>query len=68
MKLDLDVPDHSTLSRRSQTLNPKIKDRGKIKGPIHIMIDSTGLSIHSEGKWTRHKHGERKEKFREIDI
>ena len=50
MNLDLDVPDHSTLSRRNQTLTTKIKDRGKIKGVIHIMIDSTGLSIHGEGK------------------
>ena len=23
------------------------------------MVDSTGLSIHGEGKWTRHKHGKR---------
>ena len=38
MNLDLDVPDHSTLSRRSQTLNPKIRCYGKIKAPIHIMI------------------------------
>ena len=57
MNIDLDVPDHSTLSRRSQTLNPKIKCHGQIKGVIHIMIDSTGLSIHGEGKWTRYKHG-----------
>ena len=52
MNLDLDVPDHSTLSRRSQTLNPKIRCYEKIKEPIHIMIDSTGLSIHGEGKGT----------------
>jgi hypothetical protein len=44
------VLDHSTLSQRSQTLNPKIRGHEKIKGPIHIMIDSTGLSIHGEGK------------------
>ena len=69
MNLDLDVPDHSTLSRRSQTLNPKIRCYGKIKGPIHIMIDSTGLSIHGEGKWTRHKHGKRKRRgWRKIHI
>ena len=69
MSLDLDVPDHSTLSRRSQTLNPKIRCYGKIKGPIHIMIDSTGLSIHGEGKWTRHKHGKRKRRgWRKLHI
>ena len=50
INLDLDVPDHSTLSRISTTLNPKIKDRGKIKGSIHIMVDSIGLSINGEGE------------------
>ena len=33
------------------------------------MIDSTGLSIHGEGKWTRHKHGKRKRRgWRKLHI
>ena len=29
-------------------------------GSIDLVIDSTGLSIHGESRWTRHKHGKRK--------
>ena len=33
------------------------------------MIDSTGLSIHGEWRWTRHKHGKRKRRgWRKIHI
>ena len=33
------------------------------------MIDSTGLSIHGEGKWTQHKHGKRKRRgWRKLHI
>ena len=48
MNLDLDVPDHSTLSRRSQTLNPKIRCYGKIKGPIHIGHDISMVNEREE--------------------
>ena len=33
------------------------------------MIDSTGLSIHGEGRWTRHKHGKRERRgWRKLHI
>ena len=58
MGLHLDVPDHSTLSRRSKTL--KIKLRAKLHlGPIDLIIDSTGLSVFGEGQWAAAKHGKR---------
>ena len=60
LNLDLSVPDHTTLSRRNHTLNIKLKRMGSMTGPIDLVIDSTGLSIHGEGRWTRHKHGKRK--------
>ena len=38
-------------------------------GPIDLVIDSTGLSIHGEGRWTRHKHGKRKRRgWRKLHI
>jgi IS5 family transposase len=58
MALELDAPDHTTISRRSQQLN--IDHRlGATKGPIHLIIDSTGLSIIGEGEWAAVKHGGR---------
>jgi hypothetical protein len=56
MGLDLDVPDHTTLSRRSFALkvNPGVPQSGK---PMHLIIDSSGLSIVGEGEWAAAKHG-----------
>ena len=60
MNVGLNVPDHTTLSRRNQSLQTKLKRVGKPNGRVDLVIDSTGLVIHGEGRWTRHKHGKRK--------
>ena len=53
MNVGLNVPDHTTLSRRNSTLKPKLKRIGKPSGRVDLVIDSTGLVIHGEGRWTR---------------
>jgi IS5 family transposase len=56
MGLELVAPDHTTLSRRGQHLD---LTRARIptgKG-LHLIVDSTGLSIVGEGEWARAKHG-----------
>ncbi len=58
MGLNLDVPDHTTLSRRSKTLKIKLKAKLQL-GPIDLIIDSTGLSVVGEGQWAAAKHGKR---------
>jgi IS5 family transposase len=58
MDLRLEAPDHTTLSRRSKGLNVKLVDIQSTK-PIHVIIDSTGLSIVGEGEWAAAKHGGR---------
>ena len=55
MGLSLEVPDHTTLSRRSRGLNVKLAAT-QSKKPIHLIIDSTGLSIVGEGEWAAAKH------------
>jgi hypothetical protein len=55
MKLKLKVPDHTTLSRRGKTIRPKINCHLSPKKPLHIIVDSTGLSIHGEGPWASGK-------------
>ena len=55
MKLKLAVPDHTTLSRRGKTIRPKISYRLLPQKPLHIIVDSTGLSIHGEGPWSSGK-------------
>ena len=58
MGLHLDVPDHTTLSRRSKTLKIKLKAKSHL-GPIDLILDSTGLSVFGEGQWAAAKHGKR---------
>jgi len=49
--LDWAVPDFSTLSRRQKTLQVNIPYRGS-GGPLHLLIDSTGIKVEGEGEWS----------------
>jgi uncharacterized protein (DUF4415 family) len=51
----LPIPDYSTLNRRAQTL--KVKLPTSDKGPIHAVLDSTGLKVDGEGEWKVRQHG-----------
>jgi len=53
--LTLAVPDHSTLSRRAETLDvPRPRRGGE---PLHLLVDSTGLKLCGAGEWLIEKHG-----------
>ena len=58
MGLKLEAPDHTTLSRRGQHLDVRLARVPPRKG-LHLIVDSTGLSIVGEGEWARAKHGGR---------
>ena len=58
MGLDLRSPDHTTLSRRGQHLNLTLR-RVPRRAALHLVIDSTGLSMVGEGEWAAAKHGRR---------
>jgi hypothetical protein len=55
--LDLPVPDHSTLSRRAETLEVPRPRSGC--APVHLLVDSTGLRLCGPGEWLAEKHGSR---------
>jgi hypothetical protein len=55
--LDLAVPDHSTLSRRAETL-PVVRP-ALSSSPVHLLVDSTGLRLCGPGEWLMEKHGAR---------
>jgi hypothetical protein len=66
--LDLAVPDHSTLSRRAKTLEvPPLRRTGS--GPLHLLVDSTGLKLGGAGEWLVEKHGtSRRRSWRKLHI
>ena len=48
MKLDNDVPNHTTISRRKAKLGKvPFFYQDKQKTPLHILIDSSGLAVHA---------------------
>ena len=53
--LDLAVPDHTTLSRRAESLDVVRPQPGS--GPVHLLVDSTGLQLCGSGEWLLEKHG-----------
>ena len=66
--LDLTVPDHSTMSRRSKTLEmPPLHRSGT--GPLHLLVDSTGLKLDGAGQWLVEKHGtSRRRSWRKLHL
>jgi hypothetical protein len=54
--LELAVPDHTTLSRRAATLEVP-RSRSGSGGPLHLLVDSTGLKLGGPGEWLVEKHG-----------
>lgn len=56
------MPDFSTLCRRQKTLNVAIPYRGGT-GPLHLLIDATGIKAEGEGEWNAHKHGGSKKRL-----
>ncbi|NRP89107.1 hypothetical protein GFPCMMHI_05032 [Ensifer adhaerens] len=60
MGLDLAVPDHTTLSRRANNWRSPNKRQGHRlpeKGPVHVLVDSTGLEVYGAGQWLEEKYG-----------
>jgi len=55
MKIDLPVPDHTTLSKRSKTLKVNLPKQSA--GSLNVVMDSTGLKVYGEGEWKVRKHG-----------
>ena len=58
LQVDIRIPDHTTLSRRSGGLTI-LPSRIHHDEPLHLLVDSTGLKIYGEGEWLDQKHGVR---------
>ena len=63
MGLDLSVPDHTTLSRRGQSLDLALR-RVRTGERFHLVVDSTGLSVVGEGELCLLKSRNENRRFR----
>src|SRR5438093_9444430 len=65
--IDLAIPDHSTLSRRAETL--AVARPPSSAEPVHLLVDSTGLKLSGAGEWLVQKHGKsRRRALRKLHI
>lgn len=57
--IDWAIPDFSTLSRRTDTLQPAIHKSSTLNTSegLHLLVDSTGIKITGDGEWVRKQHG-----------
>jgi hypothetical protein len=70
MKLELDVPDYTSLCKRQKTLHfrlPKMKKKSSER--LDIVIDTTGLKIYGEGEWRVRSHGKtQRRRWRKVHL
>jgi len=55
MKINLPVPDHTTVSTRGKNLKVNLPKKANQK--LNIVMDSTGLKIYGEGEWKVRQQG-----------
>ena len=64
--LELAVPDHSTLSRPGRGFADRQPRAARHDGPIHLVLDSTGLQLFGQGEWDAAKHGRARRRWRKL--
>jgi len=59
MDLQIEIPCYTTIGRRISSLDVDI---GTIPadGPVHVVVDSSGLKVYGEGEWKVRIHGKSK--------
>ena len=65
---ELRVPDHSTLSRRGRAFAGRQPRCRAGNGPMHLVLDSTGLELFGQGEWDAGKHGRARRQWRKLHI
>lgn len=55
LKLKVKSPSYTQICRRQKALSIQLQHQ--VKGPIHVVVDATGLKIFGEGEWKVRQHG-----------
>lgn len=56
LKVQLPVPDYTTLCRRRRKLAMSLPRRAKDE-PLHVVVDATGITVYGDGEWKVRRHG-----------
>ncbi len=66
--LELQVPDHSTLSRRGRAFAGRQPRVRASSGPMHLVLDSTGLELFRQGELCAAKHGQARRRWLKLYV
>ncbi|TWT65158.1 Transposase DDE domain protein [Posidoniimonas polymericola] len=56
MDAKIAIPDFTSLQKRAAKLEIPLTAKPK-RGPVDIVVDSTGLKVYGDGEWKARKHG-----------
>jgi len=59
MQVEVAIPDFTSLAKRAAKMEISL-DVARRRGPIDVVVDSTGLKVFGEGEWKMRKHGKSK--------
>lgn len=59
MGVEVAIPDYTSLAKRAAGLEISL-DVSRHRGPIDVVVDSTGLKVFGEGEWKVRAHGKSK--------
>lgn len=59
LNVDVAIPDFTSLAKRAAKLGISLSVANK-RGPIDIVVDSTGMKVFGEGEWKMRTHGKSK--------
>jgi hypothetical protein len=66
--VELPVPDHTTLSRRGRAFAGRQSRSRAGNGPMHLVLDSTGLQLFGQGEWDAAKHGRVRRRWMKLHL
>ncbi len=66
--MTLPVPDHTTLSRRGRAFAGRQLRVQAGSGPVHLVLDSTGLELFGQGEWCAAKHGRLRRRWLKLHL
>ncbi|MGI4796077.1 MAG: IS5 family transposase [Janthinobacterium lividum] len=65
---ELAIPDHTTLSRRGRAFAGRQPRVARHDGPVHLVLDTTGLQLFGQGEWDAPKHGRARRQWRKLHL
>ncbi len=68
MGVDVPIPHHTSLVKRAAKLDVAVA-LTQVRGPVDVVVDSTGLKVYGEGEWKVRQHGvEKRRDWRKIHL